>query len=99
MAHGVGIGGCGGAGMSTEVVEALEFLMVSYKEEGKLAECEACAVQLVDTAGPEKDEAKAMLRDLRNFSVGMGRAVPNASDISASRRYPGVHWARGDDME
>jgi len=88
-----------GSGLSTEVVEALKFLMVFYREEGNYSECEACATQLLDTAGPEKDEAKAMLRDLRNFSVGMGRAVPNASDISASRRYPGVHWARGDDME
>merc|ERR1719359_1183697 len=54
-----------GTGLSTEVVEALKFLMVFHREEGNLAECEACAVQLLDTAGPEKDEAKAMLRDLR----------------------------------
>merc|ERR1712217_946643 len=54
-----------GGGLSTEVVEALKFLMVFYREEGKLAECEECAARLLDTSGPEKDEAKAMLRDIR----------------------------------
>lgn len=59
-----------GGGLSTEVVEALKFLMVYYREEGRLNESETCATRLLDTAGPEKDEAKALLRDLRN-SVGM----------------------------
>merc|ERR1712217_488028 len=55
----------GGCGLSTEVVEALKFLMVFYRDEGNLAECEECAARLLDTSGPEKDEAKAVLRDLR----------------------------------
>merc|ERR1740121_499269 len=59
-----------GSGLSTEVVEALRFLMVFYREEGNLAECEACATQLLDTSGSEKDEAKAMLRDLRSSADG-----------------------------
>lgn len=53
-------------GLSTEAVEALKFLMVFHREEGNLSECEACAAHLLDTSGPEKDEAKAMLRDLRS---------------------------------
>mmetsp|Transcript_13992 Transcript_13992/g.32886 ORF Transcript_13992/g.32886 Transcript_13992/m.32886 type:complete len:598 (-) Transcript_13992:229-2022(-) len=64
-----------GGGLSTEAVEALRFLMAFHKEDGRLAECEACAVQLLDTAGPEKDEAKAALRDLRAASAdSAGRA-------------------------
>jgi len=59
-----------GSGLSSEAVEALRFLMVFYREEGNLAQCEAFAAQLLDTSGPEKDEAKAMLRDLRTSSDG-----------------------------
>jgi len=80
-----------GSGLSTEVVEALRFLMVFHREQDNLAECEACAAQLLDTAGPEKDEAKAMLRDLRNAGA---RSAPPSSDANGSRRYaPGVQWA------
>ncbi|CAJ1329486.1 unnamed protein product [Effrenium voratum] len=57
-------------GLSTEVVEALRFLMAFMAEEGRLQDCEACALQLLDTAGPEKDEAKAMLRNLRQRMPG-----------------------------
>merc|ERR1719171_1861162 len=78
-----------GSGLSTEVVEALKFLMVYYREEGNLDQCEACATQLLDTGGPEKDEAKAMLRDLRNAAGGASRP----SGMDASRRHaPAVHW-------
>lgn len=80
-----------GSGLSTEVVEALKFLMVFYREEGNLSECEACALQLLDTAGPEKDEAKAMLRNLRNTSGGV-----LAADVGAAQGYPsaaGITWA------
>lgn len=59
-----------GGGLSTDMVEALRFLMVFHKEQGRLSDCEACANQLLDTAGPEKDEAKAMLRGLRAFPGG-----------------------------
>ncbi|CAK0854220.1 unnamed protein product [Prorocentrum cordatum] len=52
-------------GIPTDVVEALRFLMQFYREEGRLDDCEVCAARLLDTAGPEKDEAKAVLRDLR----------------------------------
>lgn len=81
-----------GSGLSTDVVEALKFLMVFYKEEGNLVGCETCAVQLLDTAGPEKDEAKAMLRDLRNSSGGASHSAP-LTDTGAFRRCPPVvHW-------
>lgn len=73
-----------GSGLSTEVVEALKFLMLFHREEGNLKECEACATQLLDTAGPEKDEAKAMLRNLR---------VPPATISGDRRPFTGVHWA------
>merc|ERR1719166_793214 len=51
-----------------QMVAALKFLMGFYQDEGRLSECEACANQLLDTAGPEKDEAKAVLRGLRMSS-------------------------------
>lgn len=61
-----------GSGLKTEMVEALKFLMGFYQEEGRLRECEACANQLLDTLGPEKDEAKAVLRGLRIQSSDAG---------------------------
>merc|ERR1712050_76578 len=80
-----------GGGLSTEAVEALKFLMGFYREEGKLVECEACAAQLLDTAGPERDEAKAMLRDLRTSSDSTHLMV--MPDPALSRRYnAAVHW-------
>lgn len=90
---GSGPGGAGG-GLSTEAVEALKFLMIFYREEGLLPECEACAARLLDTAGPEKDEAKAMLRDLRMFSEGGGPPSLLASDGAA---FGGglASWGRG----
>jgi len=65
-----------GGGLTAEAVEALRFLMGFYQEEGRLGECEACAAQLLDTAGPEKDEAKAVLQELRAASDGGGSRVP-----------------------
>merc|ERR1712113_235602 len=74
----------GGFGMSPEVVEALKFLMVFYRDIGKLAECEECAARLLDTAGPEKDEAKTMLRELRT-SPDSTRFLPGFD--AASQRF------------
>lgn len=80
-----------GGGLSTEAVEALRFLMAFHREEGRLAECEACAAQLLDTAGPERDEAKATLRDLRATSEGAHMLVGH--DAAASRIYSAApHW-------
>jgi len=79
-----------GSGLSTEVVEALRFLMVFYREEGQLTECEACATQLLDTSGSEKDEAKAMLRDLRSSAEGgRGHGMRIASDDGLGLRFLG----------
>eukprot|EP00927_Polykrikos_kofoidii_P069808 TRINITY_DN6544_c0_g1_i1.p1 TRINITY_DN6544_c0_g1~~TRINITY_DN6544_c0_g1_i1.p1 ORF type:complete len:625 (-),score=108.34 TRINITY_DN6544_c0_g1_i1:286-2160(-) len=55
----------GDTGLTAEIVEALKFLMVFYKEEGSLALCEACALRLLDTTGPEKDEARVVLQQMR----------------------------------
>lgn len=64
-----------GGGLASDAVEALRFLMVFYREEGRLAECERCAAQLLDTAGPERDEAKAVLQDLRASGAGGGSGM------------------------
>lgn len=64
-----------GASLSAEAVEALRFLMVFHRDEGRPAECEACAARLLDTAGPEKDEAKAALRDLRAVGAASGEGM------------------------
>ena len=42
-------------GLSTEVVEALRYLMGFSADEGRLEEAEAYAMKLLDTSGPEKD--------------------------------------------
>jgi len=77
-----------GSGLSSDTVEALKYLMVFHREEGNLSECEACAVQLLDTAGPEKDEAKAMLRDLRNAAASRAnRAGRITAEDAALGRY------------
>mmetsp|Transcript_30547 Transcript_30547/g.77136 ORF Transcript_30547/g.77136 Transcript_30547/m.77136 type:complete len:618 (-) Transcript_30547:118-1971(-) len=75
-----------GGGLSTEVVEALKFLMVFYREEGRLSDCENCASQLLDTAGAEKDEAKAMLQDLRVSAEGR-QLTPEALTHGGPRRF------------
>lgn len=71
-----------GTGLSADEVEALRFMMVYHRDEGNLEECETCAAQLLDTAGPEKDEAKAMMRDLRSAAesaTGAGGILTDAA--------------------
>uniref|UniRef100_A0A7S4C3A3 Cdc23 domain-containing protein n=1 Tax=Chrysotila carterae TaxID=13221 RepID=A0A7S4C3A3_CHRCT len=50
------------AGAATE--EALSFLAHYYKEAGMLAEAQTFATRLLDLGGPEKEEAKSLLRDI-----------------------------------
>ena len=45
-------------GLSTEVVEALRYLMGFSADEGRLEEAEAYAMKLLDTSGPEKDPGR-----------------------------------------
>merc|ERR1711953_723568 len=63
-------------GLCLEAVEALKFLMLFYKDEGSLEDCKACAHRLLDTAGPEKDEAKAILRALRSDTADVQNTNP-----------------------
>lgn len=75
--HGDGSPSFSSGGLSIDAVEALKFLMIFYREQGQLVECEACANRLLDTQGPEKDEAKAMLRKLRSAAdVGVHVLAP-----------------------
>merc|ERR550514_1365649 len=79
-----------GTGLSADEVEALRFMMVYHRDDGSLEECEACAAQLLDTAGPEKDEAKAMMRDLRNAAEsGRGLAAGTAAPDATATGLPG----------
>eukprot|EP00929_Paragymnodinium_shiwhaense_P009810 TRINITY_DN114165_c0_g1_i1.p1 TRINITY_DN114165_c0_g1~~TRINITY_DN114165_c0_g1_i1.p1 ORF type:complete len:641 (-),score=163.95 TRINITY_DN114165_c0_g1_i1:30-1952(-) len=72
-----------GGGVSAEHVEALRYLMAFYQEEGQLAECEACASKLLDTTGPERDEAKLVLQELRVLAAGSSTAaaMTNSSGV------------------
>lgn len=77
--------------LPAEAVEALRFLMQLHREEGRPAESAACAERLLDTAGPERDEAKAALRDLRAAAGGAG--VFEVRDAATSQIYdPAAHW-------
>jgi len=86
-----------GGGLTTEAVEALKFLMVYFREEGKLVECQTCAHQLLDTAGPERDEAKAVLQEVRAAPDGVGGAGDGFGlGIAGERRSGGAPrlWVR-----
>merc|ERR1719316_959143 len=74
------------SGLSAEVIEALKFMMQFHKDEGNVVECEMCATQLLDTGGPEKDEAKAMLRDLRRED-NLQSAQQPSNEALAPRRF------------
>lgn len=78
-----------GGGQTAEHVEALKYLMIFYQEEGKLAECEQCASKLLDTTGPERDEAKLVLQDLRTIAAA-SPAVAGGGYRQAWGQQPGV---------
>jgi len=54
-----------------EVIEAMRFLMGYYREEGRLADCAACAERLLAATdgGPEREEALSLLRELQGGSA------------------------------
>jgi len=66
-------------GMPVDVAEALRFLMRYYHKVGDIVQSRLCAEQLLDTPGPEKDEAKAVLRDLRSIEDGSQGEQPFAA--------------------
>ncbi|CAI7812339.1 unnamed protein product [Closterium sp. NIES-54] len=49
-----------------ELVEALLFLATHHRSEGSLAEAERYSTRLLDFGGPAKEDAKALLRELRS---------------------------------
>ena len=52
---------------SGEHAEALLFLANYYKRNERFKDAEACCTRLLDFAGPEKQNAKAMLREMHNI--------------------------------
>lgn len=75
-----------GVGLTLIVIEALHFLLTFYHSEGRTEECEAIAMRLLDTAGPERDEAKAMLWTLRS------EAETGTQQPGPVRIPPGSGW-------
>ncbi|CAI5469030.1 unnamed protein product [Closterium sp. Yama58-4] len=49
-----------------ELVEALLFLATHHRSEGSLAEAERYSTRLLDFGGPAKEDAKALLREIRS---------------------------------
>mmetsp|Transcript_58831 Transcript_58831/g.140283 ORF Transcript_58831/g.140283 Transcript_58831/m.140283 type:complete len:625 (-) Transcript_58831:166-2040(-) len=76
--------------MSVEAVEALKFLMRYYRQAGDYAQSKSCAEQLLDTQGPEKDEAKAVLRDLRSIAEDGLLAAPGHGQTQAQQGFATV---------
>ena len=62
---------------SAETVEALLFLANYYKRAMRWRDAEACCTRLLDFAGPEKQNAKALLREMHNIqdARAAGRAA------------------------
>ena len=52
---------------TAEMVEALLFLANYYKRAERWRDAEACCTRLLDFAGPEKQNAKALLREMHNI--------------------------------
>ncbi|CAI5459191.1 unnamed protein product [Closterium sp. Yama58-4] len=52
-----------------ELVEALLFLATHHRSEGSLAEAERYSTRLLDFGGPAKEDAKALLREIRSFGA------------------------------
>ena len=65
---------------SAETVEALLFLANYYKRAERWRDAEACCTRLLDFAGPEKQNAKALLREMHNIQEARaaGRAAGDA---------------------
>jgi anaphase-promoting complex subunit 8 len=65
---------------SAETVEALLFLANYYKRAMRWRDAEACCTRLLDFAGPEKQNAKALLREMHNIqdARAAGRAAGDA---------------------
>ena len=67
---------------SAETVEALLFLANYYKRAERWRDAEACCTRLLDFAGPEKQNAKALLREMHNIqdARASGRAAKRVPD-------------------
>mmetsp|Transcript_98791 Transcript_98791/g.205940 ORF Transcript_98791/g.205940 Transcript_98791/m.205940 type:complete len:636 (+) Transcript_98791:76-1983(+) len=65
-----------GQSLHSDLVSALHFLMIHYRDEGRLAECEICATRLLDSSGAEKEEAKVVLHELRTVCGAGGGRFP-----------------------
>ena len=55
--------------VSSETQEALLFLAYYYRDIGELTEAHQHCSRLLDIGGQERDEAKALLRDIRSQST------------------------------
>ena len=72
---------------SQDTVEACMFLVGYYRHNLNFAKCEAFATRLLQYGGPEKEEAKALLREIRNLQSkcdGEGSSL-HESDSSGDR--------------
>ena len=52
---------------TAEMVEALLYLANFYKKHERYRDAEACCMRLLDFAGPAKQDAKALLREIHNL--------------------------------
>ena len=57
---------------TADMVEALLYLANFYKRSQMYRDAEACCMRLLDFAGPAKQDAKALLREIHNLSGGSG---------------------------
>ncbi|CAE7193896.1 APC8 [Symbiodinium sp. CCMP2592] len=73
-------------GLASESVEALRFLMNFFAEEGRLAEAEACATQLLDTTGSEKPQCQDP--SLCRKALGSGAEGAYVSPLDSEITFP-----------
>jgi len=72
-----------GAQLSPEDADALIFLTSYYKRLGNLAEARQRAVCLLEYPGPEKEEARALLREINNLQQQQADE-PSSQNMSVS---------------
>ena len=68
-----------GADQHEDTVKALSYLADYYKNTKDYGKAEACCMQLLDYAGPEKQLAKALLREIHALQEA---AAERAEDTS-----------------
>ena len=80
---------------TVEMVEALLYLANFYKRYERYHDAEACCMRLLDFAGPAKQDAKALLREIHNLAGGSAGGAAGGSGSGAGAGGSSAGFAAG----